>query len=164
MKRLNNTPKKRLDNQRGISSIEILPMLVMFVMLSGFCLGFFSVTHTAIMHSISARAIAFDTFANRADLYYFHPQRGFETEYLSLGYRTHGIIDPDAGNSLDFVATDVKISYGWEANLENEDDANVHMNEIMQIDNDRWTSAGVNPVWIRVYYGMCLSPECGGRL
>ena len=47
-----------LKNQRGMATIEVLPLLLVFLMLFSYTLGAFGIIHTGIMHSISARSSA----------------------------------------------------------------------------------------------------------
>src|SRR5580698_1982900 len=61
----------RLRNQNGMAMIEAVPLIVIFVMLLSFSMGFFGVVHTAVLNSISARAYAFETFRDRTNLNYY---------------------------------------------------------------------------------------------
>src|SRR5580698_8297875 len=61
----------RLRNQNGMAMIEAVPLIVIFVMLLSFGMGFFGIVHTAILNSIAARAYAFETFRDRTNLNYY---------------------------------------------------------------------------------------------
>ncbi len=54
-----------------MATIEMLPMMFIFIFLFSYTLGAFGIIHTGIKNSISARAYAFETFRNRSNLVYF---------------------------------------------------------------------------------------------
>lgn len=150
--------KKRLNN-KGLATIEALPILVIFLVLIGYGLGNFGIIHTGILHSIAARTYAFETFRNRTDLTYFR-DTGNTPEYYSYGFRFHGI-QPESDDSLDFHGTPRPIAIGRDLAT---DQANVqdHNNNIYQIEQrNREGGVSVSPAWVMVGYGICLNAGCG---
>lgn len=64
------------NNQKGLATIEALPLVVVFVVLITYGLGLFGFVHTAILHSIGARTYAFETFRNRTNVSFFEIKDG----------------------------------------------------------------------------------------
>lgn len=145
--------------------IEAIPLLVIFIVLLSFSLGFFGVVHTAVLHSISARAYAFETFRDRTNLNYFREDgsalEGIGPLYMGLkGFRYHAIQKEGDKRSL-FIATDRTIAVGKEE-PEKQTSKDTHNSQIYQIANgQRNERIDVNPVWVMVGYGICLNATCG---
>lgn len=145
--------------------IEAIPLLVIFVVLLSFSLGFFGVVHTAILNSISARTYAFETFRDRTNLNYFREDGSALGSvgplYLgNKGFRYHAINHENDKRSL-FVATTRTIAMGQEE-AEQKTGKDTHNQQVYNI-APRNERINVNPVWIMVGYGMCLNADCGGQ-
>lgn len=153
---------KRIRNQKGIATLELIPLLTIFVVLIGFALGMFGVIHTSILNSMAARTYAFETFRHRPYLIYFRNNRDSTVTYEQRGLRYHASISENlSASNDDFVSTGRQVSFGFRPPQQGMD-VNTHQNEVMTITDDRFTGTGVNPVWIRIKYGMCLDATCGG--
>lgn len=150
-----------LKSQRGIALLETTPLIVIFAMLLSFGLGMFGVIHTAVLHSISARAYAFETFRQRTNLYFFREDgTGLSSplNYTKKGWRYHAIQAP--GLKGFFYPTTRQISLAMPTPSAGVDNTSIHDVAIynLQPRNDR---VAVNPVWVMVGYGMCLNMACG---
>lgn len=147
--------------QKGFSTIEMLPVLVLFLIMGAFSYGFFTITHTAILSSIGARTYGFDTIANRSEYLYFHPQRA--NFYYSRGYRLHAIRgETSSSSSVDFEAASRNIAVGWTIPEVAAREPNIHNEQIKQDPGaPRWSVSGVNPIWIKTPYGLCINVGCG---
>jgi hypothetical protein len=156
---------KTLRNEKGMAMIEAVPLLVMFVVLLSFSLGFFGVIHTAILNSISARAYAFETFRDRTNLNFFR-EDGSALKSLgplwlgTKGFRYHAIQNENDRRSL-FIPTTRTIAVGKEE-PEKQTSRDTHNQQIYTIqDRQANTRVDVNPVWVMVGYGICLNAACG---
>jgi hypothetical protein len=155
--------KTRLQSEKGMAMIEAVPLLVLFVVLLSFSLGFFGVIHTAILNSISARTYAFETFRDRTNLNFFREDgSGLKTPlYLGLkNFRFHAIQRENDDRRL-FVPTLRTIAMGKEEK-EMQTNKETHNRQIYEIlDKQRNQKTNVNPVWVMVGYGICLNASCG---
>lgn len=152
---------KILNNQRGIALLETVPLLVIFVMLMSFGMGFFGLIHTAVLHSIAARTYSFETFRQRTNLYYFRENgSGLTTpfNYSKKGWRYHAISHESDGRAL-FIATERPISLG-RAVAASDAGVEAHNQQIFNL-QQRNERVSVNPAWVMVGYGICLTPACG---
>jgi len=154
---------KILKNQSGMAILETVPLLVIFVVLMSFGMGFFGVVHTAVLHSISARAYSFETFRQRSNLYFFREDGTGESAAKSInftkkGWRYHAIQhETDSRDS--FVATTRPIALG-RTTAATASDEPTHNSSIFSI-LQRNERVSVNPVWVMVGYGICLNAQCG---
>lgn len=161
----NQNRQNILKNEKGIAIFEMLPMLVIFVLLTSFMMGFFGVVQTAILQSIASRNYAFETFRNRTNLTYFRTNRPVP-EYRGLHYRKaevriHATSSEKIPNPGQFYATTRKIDLMDRAQSQGNSE-NIHAETIPRIENGkRWQNEGANPVWVRVSYGICLNLSCG---
>lgn len=149
------------SNQKGMAIIETLPLLVIFVMLSGFGLGLYGVVHTATLHSIAARTYAFETFRNRTKLDYYREDGSGLTDPFFLGkkgYRYHAIQN-ESDDRTDFVATTRPLTLGRSVDAVSASET-VHNVGIYNI-GKRNEKVSVNPAWVMVAYGICLNAQCG---
>lgn len=154
--------ENKLQNQKGSASLEAALLIPIFVILMTFVLGGFGIVHTAILHNISARTYAIETFDNRSDVTYFRANRGAgnSTEhYFNIGYRIHGIGNIDIiPNQPRWFPSARAMSIGLTQNR--------NIAGRSQVDDlntgRRYTGQGVNPVWIKVTYGLCINNNCGG--
>ena len=165
------TMAAKRKNQRGMASIEVLPILVVFLMLIGYALGFFGIVHSAILQSIGSRAYAVETFRNRSNLEIFRdkPTPSTEIYYGKLGNRAHAIgSDADIGlNDNRPTASKRALSFGrvpaqLEGNPARSEDFHnntvLDMGEIVRLEGQE---NNVDPVWIMVSYGICIDAGCG---
>lgn len=166
-----------LRNQNGNAMIEIVPILAVFILLVNFALGFFGIIHSGILNSISARNYAFETFRNRADLSYLRDEVGqgdgnYRFTYRKSGLRFHATknetIESSDQNDA-FYATRRPLKFtdiGATEDQRNESSSDYH-NRLKRITEGQRASEsgideGVNPVWVRTVYGICLNATCGG--
>lgn len=152
-----------LKNEKGMAIIETVPLLVIFIVLMSFGMGFFGVVHTAVLHSIAARAYSFETFRQRTNLYYYREdgsgeQAGKSIHFGSKGWRYHAV-NHETDSRDRFIATTRPIALGRGVASEQTND-DLHNKAIFAIlpRNDR---VSVNPVWVMVGYGICLNARCG---
>lgn len=156
-----------INNEKGMAAFEMIPILVVIVMLMNFALGFFGSIHTGILQSISARNYTFETFRHRADLTYFKTtlDEGSPStvEYSQHGLRVHGTASEKRSGDL-WVASSRTIDfYNFERRA-----AEVHAGhqESWSVkDREQYSYSqgkkGVNPIWIKTHYGICLNAACG---
>jgi hypothetical protein len=172
--------KSQLRNQRGISTVELIPILLLFALMFNFTLGFFGVIHSGILNSIAARNYAFETFRNRANLNYFRDaQDNVSPEFLKghfskVNFRFHGIISEGHGSNEEWIVTrrPIKFTEAQQDSLEQVGNAGEHNQLVRQITDtgkvsDVFTGkspdegrSGVSPVWIQTLYGICLNSKC----
>ena len=163
MKKLLRTPNLR--SQKGIALLETVPLIVIFAMLLSFGLGMFGIIHTAVLHSIAARAYSFETFRQRTNLYYFREDGSGLKAAESLNFTKKGwryqAVQSDVDKRRYFIATTRPISI---ATREPAGDMSGQANNVgiyqMGARNDR---ISVSPAWIMVGYGICLNANCGGK-
>lgn len=157
--------KSSLKNEKGMAVFEMIPILMIIMLLVNFSLGFFGAIHTGILNSISSRNYAFETFRNRSNLTYFkNTQAGsVDTFYSEVGMRMHGSksesSDADTwvatARTIDFVKSEKPAAEIVGA------DAATHK-KVREVPAGRNTTVGVNPIWIKTTYGICLNAACGG--
>lgn len=153
--------KSPLRNQKGFAMIEAVPLIVIFVMLLSFGMGFYGAIHTATLHSIAARTYAFETFRQRSNLTYFREdESGLSApmHYKKKGFRFHAV-SHDLDLRALFVSTPRPISIGRDV-ASTDADASAHNQRIFEL-RRRNQSVGVNPIWVMVGYGLCLDQRCG---
>jgi hypothetical protein len=171
-----NAIQHAVKNERGMATIETIPLIMVFVFMLCYEFGIFGIIHTGIMHSISARAYAFETFRNRSSLVYFrdgvNDQKPLGVNYFrNSGTRTHGIrsekvTDNDA--QVDGIASErpIRVGIPFAPDLASRKDLERHNTKLFDQTlvgpQKRNTSVEVNPVWIQVQYGICLNAHCGG--
>lgn len=171
--------RKFKRGERGIASIEMIPVLVLFVMLLNYTMGFFGVIHSGILNSIAARNYAFETFRNRTNLNYLRdiPEGlNLNSYYTKYNYRFHGIISEYSGR-LDWVATRRPIKFTDHQKYRSaagggQGTKSDHESLVRRIQGGGKTSdifsgegpedgqSGVNPVWLQTLYGICLNSAC----
>lgn len=165
-----------LKNESGSAAIEIVPVLLLFVLLLNFTLGFFGVIHSGILNSIAARNYAFETFRNRSNLNYLRDENSEAVTYKTSNYRFHSIVGEQAPNSSGgtWVATvrDIKFT-NIGASINDQASVSDHNIDVRSMtDESRKTSdtftgltkddakSGMTRVWVMTSYGMCLSSRC----
>ncbi len=155
--------KSKLGNEKGLAILETVPLIVIFVLLLSFGMGFFGVVHTAVLHSIAARAYSFETYRQRTNLYYFREDgSGLDRpfNFTRKGWR-YQAVQHESDTRERFVSTTrpITIGKGAEAGETNADTHNLQIYSL-QARNQRYS---VNPVWVMVGYGICLNANCGGN-
>lgn len=154
---------QQIKSEEGMATIEALPILIIFIMLIAYMLGSFGIIHTGILHSVAARTYAFETFSHRANLTYFREDSDTE-HYSRIGTRFHGVAPENFGLQDGYGRpTQRSISMVMTTGLRNEKNVNVHNELDAQVrDGVRVKeTAAVNPVWIKVQYGICIDARCG---
>jgi hypothetical protein len=165
--------RKHLRNEKGMATIETIPLIMVFVFMLCYEFGVFGIIHTGIMQSISARAYAFETFKNRSSLVYFRDDPGGSAVnfFRLTGTRTHGIASEaktDNDGGFDGIAAErpLRVGIPFEPDQESRDDLERHnvklFDQALVGPQKRNQKVEVNPVWIQVQYGMCLNTRCGG--
>ena len=168
--------KSVLRNQNGNAMIEIVPILTVFILLVNFALGFFGLIHSGILNSISARNYSFETFRNRADLNYLRdaidqPADNFTFTYRKSGQRFHATKNervPDGTAGDKFYATRRPIKFSDIREVEDlRNNNSAYHQQLKRISEGQRASDvgiedGVNPVWVRTAYGICINASCGG--
>jgi len=151
-----------------MATIEVLPLLLVFLMLFSYTLGAFGIIHTGIMHSISARAYAFETFRNRTSLVYFRDLPGAERrQYRDHGNRFHGIMtENNKGNQFRATERAIRMGIGVEPDA-SRNDTTIHNDKIFSsptlADGKRNETVEVSPAWVVVVYGICMNVACGDK-
>jgi hypothetical protein len=152
-----------LANERGLAMLETVPLLVIFVILLSFGMGFFGVIHTGVLNSIAARTYSFETFRQRANLTYFREDGSGERASDAMNYTNKGwrfqAVGHESDPRLKFVATTRPISFG-RATASSEESEDTH-NTLDAAILPRNEKVSVNPVWVMVGYGICLNAQCG---
>lgn len=158
--------RSRLTNQRGLATLETVPLLLIFVFLISYALGLFGVIHAGTLHAIGARTYAFETFRQRTDLNYFRENgsalNGSHINFASDGFRYHSVRHP-AGAQNRFQAPARRIAFAFSGNSEGNREA-VHNEQVFVLSNgSRNTGVKVSPAWIMMAHGICLNPKCGSQ-
>jgi hypothetical protein len=150
----------------------MIPILIIVLLLMNFSIGFFGVIHTGILNSMAARNYAFETFRHRSNLTYFTTDSATnaskDNAYDIDQQRMHTTLSERTMNSSsqNTFATSRPIDFfEYSARQADEvgtkeDDHNKGTNTV--IDGKRFQGTGVNPVWIKTAYGICLNTTCGG--
>jgi len=126
-------------NQKGMSTLEMVPILTVFLLLVNFGMGFFGVIHSGIMNSIAARNYAFETFRSRTNLNYLRDEITSDVNpyYSQVGFRFHSIVGEDAKTANLWIATKRPIKFS-EVNtgIENIAPATAHNQTIRSVMTD----------------------------
>jgi hypothetical protein len=168
-------------NERGISTIEMIPVLLLFALMFNVSLGFFGIVHSGILNSIAARNYAFETFRNRANLNYLRDDPSctsdpncYQNAYEKKGFRFHGVVSEASGNSTDNWIVTRRPTMFTEAQTGQLDLDGVSSDHLLvtQISDSGKASDifigfhrdeaknGLSPVWIRTLYGICMHSSC----
>ena len=155
-----------LKNQKGMAIFETIPILVIFLVLIAYMLGLFGMVHTGILNSISARAYAFETFRNRANLVYFRDREstGFN-HFANIGSRFHTVnSETMVGDGLNAqYATLRPIAIGREP-ADSKASVSDHNERVFGIQSrNRKGGVEASPAWIMTGYGICINAQCGDR-
>ena len=157
--------RSSLNNEKGMAVFEMIPIIMVIMLLLNFSLGFFGAIHTGIVNSIAARNYTFETFRNRSNLNYFKntSKAAINTHYADLGMRLHGSTSEMANSSSKWMASSRTIDF---VNFDNRAaeimgaDQNTHK-KVRETTDGRNTNVGVNPIWIKTAYGICINAACG---
>ncbi|HEX4923514.1 MAG TPA: hypothetical protein VFV50_05490, partial [Bdellovibrionales bacterium] len=110
------------------------------------------------------RTYAWETLAHRANVMYFRDNRGNTDaaceQTKQIGYRAHSITSEHSQRGADplFYATERYIaSQEPDEAVGRSKAAHAQLTAFAR----REQGAGVNPVWIRTAYGLCLNAKCG---
>jgi hypothetical protein len=145
----------------------MIPIMIIIILLVNFSIGFFGVIHTGILNSIAARNYAFETFRHRSNLVYFATNSEANTKvtfeidqsrmHVTNSDKTvnQGLQSPIATSRLiDFV----------DFSRRQADEVGGPIDHKAGIDKVRsgvkFLEQGVNPVWIKTAYGICLNLAC----
>lgn len=156
-----------LKNQKGLAMIEIVPLLAIFVLLLNFAFGFFGIIHSGILNSIAARNYAFETFRNKPTPTYLRDtdSESARTFYGRAGFRFHGVLKEESP-ALEWYVTQRPIRYTdlqeFEQLGRGEHERLKQITE-RKLASEAGIDEGVNPVWIRTLYGLCVNADCGAR-
>ncbi|WP_413585956.1 hypothetical protein [Bdellovibrio sp. HCB274] len=162
--------KSLLNNEKGSAMIEVIPVIFVIVTFITFSLGFFGAIHSGILNSIAARNYAFETFRHRSNLTYFRNTGNMENaqlSYAAMNMRLHGINSEDSpkDDTPDWFATTRPININLLASqkeVESSGSRSEHNQQVPFIkDEERNERVGVNPIWIKSQYGICLNAACG---
>lgn len=157
--------------QKGLSNIEMIPVLLLFALLFNFTLGFFGVVHSGILQSIAARNYAFETFRNRSNLNRFRPQvdeANSKIIFNAVGYRFHSVRTENAGSDTEsWLATARPIRF-IAANQAEPDETNITDHSLVNQIKDPGKASdvytgddgGLDNVWVKVIYGICVTHNC----
>lgn len=158
---------KKPDGEKGMSIIEILPLVIVMTTLFSFLLGAWGIAHKNILTSIGSRTYAFETFNYRANLVYFNDTRSESASYEATESRFHG-----AGyrNPSDFSAPIVPIRYVANQATANAGSPTLHRQDLRsqaQYERGQEIQQGpvnqINHVWVTIGYGICINANCGGN-
>ena len=153
-----------LKNSRGNAIVETVPLLVIFVVMMSFGMGFWGVIQTATLNSIAARTYAFEVFRQRTSIV-FHREDGTGVNpskalnYSKKGWR-YMAINHEKDQREKFVATTRPIALGKSVTNSDTTEATHNVEIYSMLGRNERTS--VNPVWVMVGYGICLNVTCGG--
>lgn len=155
----------RLNNEKGMAVFEMIPIIVVIVLFVNFSLGFFGAIHTGILNSIAARNYAFETFRNRSNLTYFRNSGGIvrQVNYAETQFRTHAVQSEKKSGSDNWFATTRVIdfmSFQKRAADQVGTSAGEHNKNVRELKDSRNETVGVNPIWLRSVYGICLTAVC----
>ena len=153
-----------VKNQKGMAVFEMIPIIVVIVLFVNFSLGFFGAIHTGILNSIAARNYAFETFRNRSNLTYFRNVAGArQVNYAEVQFRTHAVAsEKKAGTDSWYATTRVIDFMNFQKRAADQVgmSAGEHNKNVRELKDSRNETVGVNPIWLRSVYGMCLSAAC----
>jgi len=150
--------KRTLQNEEGMATLEAVSLMVVFVILLTYGVGMFGVIHSGILNSIAARTYAWETFNHRTNLNLFRDNRlGAADHYLRFGFRAHGVTS-ELNNEEIWVATTRPIVVGREV-AEVGNNTNTHLERLGDLTHRE--RVGVNPIWLKIIYGICLNSQCG---
>ena len=138
--------------------VEMLPMLVIFIILFGLLLGFWSTVHRGTLQNMSARHYAFEVLNNRTHFIYHRDTPGASADksqdyYEKPGFRYFAIVESQTGGSPVLRPPRKEINL-FDLNASSKADKKF----------SRWMrdTTQANPVQLKQGYGICLDCKCGG--
>lgn len=156
--------RKNKKSEKGMAMLEIIPIMAIFALIINYGIGFFGVIHSGILNSIAARNYSFETFRNRSNLDYFRDLQGSKpVRYKRVQSRYHGIVNPNGANAWQASARGIKFT---DRSPADEVGGQNHLQQTITTirpDNlvaDSVPSEGVDPVWLKIRYGICLTAQC----
>ena len=157
-----------LNNEKGMAVFEMIPIIIVIVLLVNFSLGFFGAIHTGILNSIASRNYAFETFRHRANLTYFRNNDASVavSTFQEVGHRVHGTIAEDSpankwlatARTIDFLDLKPKRTAEEVGSVASHNTTTWDVQDGTRFQKDE----GVNPIWIKTTYGICLNARCDG--
>jgi hypothetical protein len=162
--------KSLLNNENGSAMIEVIPVIFVIVTFLSFSLGFFGAIHSGILNSIAARNYTFETLRHRSNVVYFRSNSGAadaQLSYNGIGFRMHGVTTEESstGGRLEWKATTRPINISMltsQKEVEQSGTKNEHNQQVPFVkDAERNERVGVNPIWLKSQYGICLNAACG---
>ena len=147
--KLKTESKMIVKNQQGVAMLEMLPLLAVFIILFGLTFGFWTSIHTGILQSIAARHYAFEVINNRTHFVYHRDTKKPINEkqyYRKNGHRFFAVVKKQTSR-LKLQPRERELS------LFNADPMSVP--RMRRGDQ-------VNPIWLKIGYGICIDFECGG--
>ena len=164
--------KKRFsEDESGMAVLETVPLLVVFIVLMTYAMGYWGAIHGGILNSMAARTYAFETMRNRSNLTMFRETSNKETFYKQ-NFRFHAVNGFDYGNvkvsAEEFYASRYPISFDnfqVDEDLTTQRKVDLHR-QITSVEEQRITRGRVkpeqrvNPIWVKIGYGYCLNIQC----
>jgi hypothetical protein len=157
-----------LNNEKGMAVFEMIPIIIVIVLLVNFSLGFFGAIHTGILNSIASRNYTFETFRHRSNLVYF---RNNDTsvavsQFSEVGHRVHGTTSEESAaktwyataRAIDFLDLKPSRTAAEAGSPSSHNTTSWDVQDGVRFQKDE----GVNPIWIKTTYGICLNARCDG--
>lgn len=174
------------DSEKGMATVESIPMLFLLVVILSFSLGFFGSIHSGILNSIGSYNYTLETFRFRSDLMYMRPGADPKKyNYKLSNNRVHGTLaeGEESGQqaSEDWVATQRSISYAFSPERE-EEEVRERTRTLASETNRKYGDRGASNniwtvistyvpksnsdirtprIWIKTVYGICINADCG---
>lgn len=160
--------KSSIRNEKGSAVIEVIPVIIVIVLFLNFSIGFFGAIHSGILNSIASRNYAFETFRHRSNLVYFRntgDPKTVQKDYSKYNLRVHAIAsEKSKDGAYEWLATTRTIDAFTLSTraADKEGSAGDHNKNVRTLnENERNQKVGVNPIWIKSQYGICLNSTCG---
>ena len=146
-----------LRNHSGASVVEMLPLLVVFVILFGLTFGLWQSIHSGTLKSIAARHYAFEVINNRTHIIY-HRDIGDKPHQRDSYYKKNGYRFFASVKRQMTTTNPDPIAEKKQINRFNSSDTQI-TNKGERTD---YSTGQVNPVKLKIGYGICLDCKCGG--
>lgn len=152
-----------LKNQRGMAVIESVTLIIIFLTLFWYTIGFWGIVHTSIVQSMASRTYAFEIFRHRSNLWYFRTNTKGDLKYHAYASRVHGTnSDSTPNGDKRQYATERRIAM-FQTNEPEGRSTSSHEKAFDEVSyGQRNTTVSLDPVWIKIQYGLCLTAACGG--
>ncbi len=173
---MNQNKTRLLSDKQGIATLELVGFLILIVSMTGFLLGFWGALHSGVLNSTAARAYAFETFRNRVHLQYHRstgPEGAAPTHLYNKQLRIHRVIHKENCEEDNFCVRSqgIFLSLGLGGEVGDTRATGDYRNETMYAESElnsqglsvrsRYRRQGVDPIWSKVSYGICVRPQCG---